>query len=337
MPLTLPAVQTPDPLPMRDFPRSQRARAGRGPSPDGATRGPARGLATPPRRARSLTSRIAPGAGAALVAALAGCGGTVSGNGAALTAAEVDQRVDRLIELTTPLDLDLTSDHHDRQLREQRALVAELKALGDAGLGRAALEALQARMGDEDPVLTRVRLLEVAAYNAPDETEPWMVRWIREYGHRPDVRTESVRVLAETDPTRALEVLEPFVTRERATSTTPDDEFFVRGWVIACRAAGRSPVPELIDVLTNIYKQPIARYYAAQTLGEYEDPIAARALEAVLIESTGDAYLRRKAAQALRDSLPRETACEIFRRTAEYEADIGFLEFLGDMIQDNCE
>ena len=61
-----------------------------------------------------------------------------------------------------------------------------------------------------------------------------------------------------------------------------------------------------------------------------------RALETVLIESSGNGYLRRKAAQSLRLSLPAETACTLFRTVFEREADINFAKFLGDMIAQLC-
>jgi hypothetical protein len=116
----------------------------------------------------------------------------------------------------------------------------------------------------------------------------------------------------------------------------PDDEFLVRGWVVACELLGRSPVDELADVATNLMMQDAARHYATQELGRFHEPKGRKALETVLIESTGNGYIRRKAAQSLQASLPAETACALFRHVLEREADINFQAFLQDVIARNC-
>lgn len=276
-----------------------------------------------------------PGAliGALALITLTGCP-PVSGNGGEEETVDT-ARIERLIELSTPLDPTLTSNIHDQQLKDQRLLLAELKQESPA-FGRAALAAYHEHADPDEPVIVRLNLLEVAAHAAPAETEPLMVKYIQEYGHPMDMRTESVRLLAETNPIRALEVLEPYATRKRATETTPADEWFVSAWVTACDATGRSPVPVLLDIATNIYKEPYARYLAATELGKHPDPQGIEALRALLIESSGDGLLRRKAAQALQAALPAETACAIFQQVAENEAELGMLEFLANMIQELC-
>jgi hypothetical protein len=42
------------------------------------------------------------------------------------------------------------------------------------------------------------------------------------------------------------------------------------------------------------------------------------------------------AAQGLRDTLSREDGCEVFKKVAEREADLNFIEFLRDLIEKNC-
>ncbi len=58
-------------------------------------------------------------------------------------------------------------------------------------------------------------------------------------------------------------------------------------------------------------------------------------LRQALIETTGNVYLRRLAAQALVESAP-EDCCEVFRYVAENEADIAFLSTLGNMLDQYC-
>ena len=79
-----------------------------------------------------------------------------------------------------------------------------------------------------------------------------------------------------------------------------------------------------------------ARIKATKALGQYKDPLATQAISSILIESTGDGYLRRMAAQGLHDTLPGETSCDIFRRVADREADMNLLRFLLDMLEKNC-
>ncbi|MFT7487275.1 MAG: HEAT repeat protein, partial [Candidatus Paceibacteria bacterium] len=85
------------------------------------------------------------------------------------------------------------------------------------------------------------------------------------------------------------------------------------------------------------YKDDAARHQAVKELGKHKTPHAHMALRQILVESTGNAYLRRKAAQAIKESFPREEACAIFAEISTMEADNNFLLFLADMIEDNCE
>lgn len=265
---------------------------------------------------------------------LAGCGGQAAGAGH-MDEAEAQRQVEKLIELCTPLDPNLTSDHHDRQLHERRALVEALCAR-DETLSRVALAAYDDHSSKEDPVLVRVRLLEVAGHADPERTRPRLVELVQTYGYEMADRTEAVRILAETSPATAIEVLEPMLEPRRKSSTTPNDEFLVRGYVTACRNADVSPVPLLAEVVTDFYKEDAARHYAAEALGDYDDPLGIEALETVLVESTGNGYLRRKAAQSLRKVLPAESACALFTQVAEREADTSFLHFMASMIEELC-
>lgn len=243
-------------------------------------------------------------------------------------------QIERLVQALTPLDLDLTSDHHDRWLHAGRALREELRR-ADPEVGVAALWRLRdARI--QDPLLRR-GLLEVGSHAAPDVARPLLVTLIEEYGHDFAVRTFAVEFLSETSPQTALEVLEPHLRKRRKPNKTmPPDEFLVRGYARAAQATGEDPTAILADVATNLWMEDAARHFAVAELGRYPSPYARSVLEAILIESTGNSYIRRKAAQALRDSVPAEAACETFRRVANHEAELGMLEFLLDMIRENC-
>lgn len=263
--------------------------------------------------------------------------GASAASGEATSDEEVRALVDRLVEVSTPLDPTLTSDHHDRQLHAWKALREELRS-GSQQLGHEALarfESVEAST-EEVPVLVRVNLLDVAAHAATEETQPLLEELTLEYGHKMDIRTEAMLLLGEVAPARAVELLGPLLTKKR-TSTMPADEFMLKAYVTGCEGSDQDPVPVLVDVATNIFKEDAARHRAVQELGEQDSRIARQALRAILLESNGNAYLRRKAAQAVKKSMPREEACALFREVAKLEADFHFQAFLEDMIQDNCE
>jgi hypothetical protein len=95
-------------------------------------------------------------------------------------------------------------------------------------------------------------------------------------------------------------------------------------------------VPELCDVATNMFQDGATRVLAVKELGKRRDPRGEAALRTILVESTGDGYLRRKAVQSLHAILPAETACILFREVASKEADMNFLRFLADALGDWC-
>jgi hypothetical protein len=292
-------------------------------------------------RARPHTSRVrlATFAGVlTLLFGLSACDGEEahggSDAGSSLATGTNAERLNQLIESLTPLQADLTSDHHDRHLHAQRALLEELKQ-GDAELGRDAMRVYEAGGHEIDAV--RRGLLTVAAYCTPEESRQRLEDLILVYGAPIADRALAIDLLAETSPARAIEIFEPLMKKKKQRSTMPDDEFFVRAYIIACRATGHDPVPALADVATNIMKQPASRYFAVEELGNHPGQMSWNVLRTILVESTGDAYLRRKAAQAIRESAPSETACELFREVLSKEAEQNFAIFMLDMIEDNCE
>src|SRR5207247_702417 len=180
-------------------------------------------------------------------------------------------------------------------------------------------------------------LRDAGAHAAPEDTRPLLEALVTQYGPHIEIRTEAMLLRADTSPARAIEILEPLVTKARQSQTMPPPEFMVKAWVTACDGTGRSPVKELVDLATNLLMDETARIKAVKELGHRPDPLGEKALETILVESTGDGCIRRMAAQGIRDTIPHETACEIFRRTAAREADLSFAQFLADMIEKNCQ
>jgi len=239
-----------------------------------------------------------------------------------------------LVELSMPLEATVTSDITDQRFIRRLELLADLSNRGPA-VGRAALDELQRQTSGVQDV--EQALLQVAAKSDPEGTAPLLANLATEFGPSLFLRTEAVLLLGETAPTRALEVLQPWIGNARPGRTLPPQEFIVKAWTDACDGVGRSPVPQLCDVATNLLLDGASRVRAIKELGRRPDPAGEKALRSILVESTGDGYLRRKAAQALRDSLPEEAACEVFRQVADREADPNMLRFLIDMLEEHCE
>lgn len=245
-----------------------------------------------------------------------------------------EARLAELVDLLTPLKETVTSNVTDARFIRAQELLGELRR-PDRHVGLAALELLKKEQKDR-PVDVERGLLDVASHASPDDARPLLQSLVLQYGPSLSLRTEALFCLADTSPQSALEILEPLITRARSNQTLPPTEFLVRAWVTACEKTGRSPVKELANVATNLFQEESARIRATKELGKHKDPLAQQALSTILVESTGDGYLRRMAAQGLRDTMPRETACSVFQRVAEREADMNFAKFLADLLEKNC-
>jgi hypothetical protein len=245
-----------------------------------------------------------------------------------------EARVGRLVDILTPLDKTVTSDVSDARFHKSQDMLAELSSAGPE-VGRAALHALQERK--EKVVDIERGLITVAAKSDTQETLPLLEKLVTQYGAAIDLRTEATLLIAEVAPERAWQLLQPMVTQQRPDSTTAPAEFLLRAFVTACEKTGRSPVKELANVATNLFQDEAARVRAVKELGKYSDPLAEQALRTILIESTGDGYLRRMAAQSIVKSLPRESACDILKQVADHEAELNMLQFLMNVIDQNCQ
>jgi len=274
---------------------------------------------------------------ALLFLALPGC--DRGGSEAALAASEAASaraRITRLVEVFTPLPKTVTNDKTDQQFIEGERLLAELSRAG-AAVGREAIARLRETPKDKRPEQVERALLIVSARAAPEDSRVLIENLVTQYGTDLGLRTEATLLLAEMHPERAREILEPFVRRARQSQTLPPQEFIVRAWVTACEKSKTDPVPALADAAANLFMDEAARVRAVKELGRHPgNPLAEKALAAILVESTGDGYLRRMAAQGLLAIVPRETACSLLTQVADKEADTNMLFFLRDVLDKNC-
>ena len=241
-----------------------------------------------------------------------------------------------LIEKLQQLDPSLTSDHHDRHFMLAKWRLEKLEKDEREQVGWAALHAFS--NFPQRNFQVKRSLLRIGARVSPDAAAPMLEQLSFNYGFHLEDRAEALLLLGEVAPERFFDGAPPYLERDgRPFQTAPQDEFFVRGWLNACETSGRSPVPMMSQVAMNFALGDMARYTAIQTLADHgDDPLARAALEAALVESSGDAILRRYAAQSIAAGYSREEACAILKRVLERESDPNFARFLDDMVQQNC-
>ncbi len=242
-----------------------------------------------------------------------------------------------LLRVSAPLDPTLTSDRQDAWLSEHRRVLARLRSEGGPVLGRLALEAFDDASAERDDGV-RTALLDVAAHTHPELSAPRLVAMIESYDSKLGLRlrTEAVRLLAETRPEIALELLGTLVTDERPGVTRPSQEALIRGWAVAARRLEIRDTSVPADVAINLFQPAAARYAAIGILGELGGQRAVKTLEEVLAEITSDGMVRRKAAQALEQCATKDVLCPLLEQLASHESDPNFISFLAQMLDRNC-
>ena len=245
------------------------------------------------------------------------------------------QEIADLVALLQPLDPTLTSNHHDEQYWREKARIEALERR-EKEVGWAALHAF-CNYPERDFKVKRT-LLRVGARAAPEEAKALLEALTFTYGFPIEDRTEACLLFAEVAPERYKELARPFLVRRGVLrETLPDDEFLVKGWVKACEASGTSASEVMADVATNLMIDGYARVVALRALGSGEQtPEARGALQTCLIESMGDGFIRRVAAQQILNAFAREDACALLREVFSREADPAMATFLDELLQERC-
>ena len=99
---------------------------------------------------------------------------------------------------------------------------------------------------------------------------------------------------------------------------------------------GQDPAPLLADLATSLGHSQEVRHLAAQSLGEHPSPRGRQALESLMVESSGNNYLRVRACQSLLSVAPREEFCAKVAEVLDREVDAGFVRFLISTQEANC-
>jgi len=267
----------------------------------------------------------------------AACGGSNS-NSAQASDATVQRQVRDLVSALTPPSATANSAVRNEWFKRRKERIKELSSAGEP-LGQAVL-----REFEENPSASldvRRGLLEVAARNLPALMGPKLGSMLTDYGDDLGLRTKACELLAQTSPELAFELLEPLILERRPGRTLPPDEIMVTSYATAARLAGSNPVQTLSTIAADLFAEQTARLMAVRELAKYPGVRSRETLRIVLVESTGNAYLRRAAAQALValakiDSDTDAQLCGILTEVMNKESDLNFQTFLVSMLEKHC-
>lgn len=275
---------------------------------------------------------------------LVGCGDSPRQTGGtqspeATSGAPIDQRVRDLVSTLTPPAATADGAERSSWFQRRRTMLDELNQAGP-DLGQAVLDEYHAH--PEAPLDVRRGLLEVAAHNLPEEVRDELAMLVTQYGDDLGLRTKACELLAQTSPKEAFELLEPLILEHRPGKTLPPEEIMVSSYATAARLAKLDPVETLSTLAADIFAEQTARLMALKELAKHPGIRSRETLRTVLVESTGNAYLRRGAAQALAShaKVDDDTAaqfCAILDEVMNKESDLNFQTFLVSMIEKYCQ
>jgi hypothetical protein len=254
----------------------------------------------------------------------------------AADAAELDRAFLDLVARLTPPPATASSQLRQEYFERRRDALGDLSELPvELGL-RISSDLAEQRQRNE---VLRADLLEVAARLDPEGLEADLVELVGSYrgarlGEELRLRAKAAEVLAKVRPQAAFELLEPWILDPTGFGTGPGQEILLAAWIDAATRLEVDPSATLAAVATDLRAENPARHLAVTALGERPSDLGRNTLRQVMLESTGNAYLRRKAAQAIRDSYPTADAIALFDEVANLEADANFLLFLRDVIHE---
>jgi len=264
-----------------------------------------------------------------LGACLGACDRTNASGGAADPAREIH---DLVTALTPPAATALPVEKSEFFATRKRTL-ERLRGSSEAN----GLEALRV-LREEHLALPEVRagLLDVAAHTAPKATVDLLAKLVVTFGEADHVRSEATRLLGECDPVRAIEILEPILRDQYDGRTYPPEDRMLAAWLAANERLSLDPVPLLTLVATDLKRPMEARHLATRELGRFPSDQGRQALQNILVESSGNGYIRRLAMQALRESLPKEEFCSLALTVQQRESDPQFIIYIQHHIDDYC-
>ncbi|WP_145189593.1 hypothetical protein [Planctomycetes bacterium Pla163] len=276
--------------------------------------------------------------GAAFPLALAGCDGAASADRGATREAysnvplqrQLQDMIDALAEADAAAGVSF-----DSWVDGVRAAFARADR-SSPDLGRAIIALLDER-DDLDPGI-RSRLIEAAARSMAKDEEARgelglaLTERIENYSSALGERNKACELLGAYCPQTAIAVLGPLLLPDRRGTTLPDSEFILAGYLTAAKTLGTDTHDILCAIAVEARMDGRTRTIALRELAPQATPRSIAIFENVMVESTGDAYLRRVAVQSYIAAVPKERALEHLTRTRDREADMNMQGYLEDVL-----
>lgn len=274
-----------------------------------------------------------------LILLLAACGNAPDTKAAAPS--DADRQIRDLIAALAPAPASVNSAVQNDWFERYREVTDRLRVAGPA-VGQAALDKFNE--SDGEPLMLRRGLLRVAAYNLPTETAPLLEAIFEMYGEDLGLRTAAIEVLTETSPADAIRLVQPIMEKRRPGKTYPEAERLVDCYAKAALAVdlGTEAQRVLSTYASDLFLDQTGRVMAIKALADYPGAHTRGTLRTVLVESTGNGYLRRLSAKSLVNlaKVDPETdavLCDILTEIMNKEADTNFQQTLVNIIEKNCQ
>jgi len=261
------------------------------------------------------------------------CGRSTAGASLRIEEAQVRREIRDLMTALTPASPTALPVEKSTWYQTRKKTLERLRTMGPE-YGTEALRVYR----EEPPQLAEVKagLLDVAAHTAPEPATPVLVDLVTVYGADLHVRTRATELLGKCAPVKALEVLEPILARRVDGRTYPPEERMLEAWVTAAEALHYDPVPFLSAIATDLQRSQDVRHLATRALGRFDSPQSRQALQALMVESSGNSYIRRLATQSLKNLLAKDDYCSLVKAVQEREADPKFIDFLESVLNSSC-
>lgn len=225
-----------------------------------------------------------------------------------------------------------TSDVHDVWIEDMRLVPGDVTRAGRS----VGLALLARAVADEDaPMSARRYGIEAAAAAAGPAAGDLLEALTTQFGPAMELREAAARALPRADAQRALDLFDP-ILRVRPRQTLPPMESLLAAYLEAAERLAVDAVPVLNIVAADLHQDMATRHLAVRQLTARPTPLSLAVLEELLVESSGNGYLRLLAAQGLLAAAPRERTCATFERVLERESSPEIIQFLSNALERNC-
>jgi len=254
---------------------------------------------------------------------------------------DADRQIRDLVAALAPAPASANSAVQNDWFNRFREVSDRIRTAGPA-VGQAALDKFHE--SDDEPLAMRRGLLRAAGYNLPVETAPLLEAIFEQYGEDLGLRTAAIEMLSETSPADAIRLIQPIIEKRRPGKTYPEAERLVECYAKAALALelGKEAQLVLSSYATDLFLDQTGRVMAIKALADYPGSHTRETLRTVLVESTGNGYLRRISVKSLVklaevDPETNTVLCDLINEVMTKEVDLNFQQHLINILEKHCQ